>query len=167
MSLKKAQEDLQAERARHTDTKNELREAQQEAQEFCQRWKQTAGELNRCSSGVQASNQLSDSELIEKVNMLRYNIRTFAQQYFGDTTRISGISPKFYDFCEPYSLCSATLLKDYMLSSVSRPALVHALLWSVVVDHVFGGFRWGLEASLSTALYLLHRFLGMSFSANA
>ncbi|KAK4215400.1 hypothetical protein QBC37DRAFT_481483 [Rhypophila decipiens] len=139
--------DLETERLRREDVENKLREKSSEAQEVQKRWKQTARELNTLRSQQQGFGVITDDYLVNSVKRLRYNIQTFAIQFYGEKApilkdfRTKGYFSKLFHTVEN--------LESDVLSPERRATAIQAIIWWVLVDKVFGRFRWlGQAASL-------------------
>lgn len=139
--------ELETERVAANRKKLEAKEKQLEdkVKDVTARWKSTAELLEK--EKLRAQNRglyrVTDAYLEEMIIRLRYNIRSFAIQYF------SGAIPKRLKFevnslwkrCkEPITGGSDGCL-DYMESSEKRTHIVQAFLWRIIVYRVLNRFR--------------------------
>jgi hypothetical protein len=131
-----------AQRIAHNQTKLQLQKKQQEADDMCKRWRGAAYELGRFQRQGRASNQMTDAEIIEKAGSLRFNIRNFCLQFFGDDARCPYSDRDIFDFLNRHLQLSFPSYTAYLLSPSCRPSLVQAFLWSFLQSEVFGSFRW-------------------------
>lgn len=106
------------------------------------RWKQTAKELNSLRAQGQGFYQVTDNYLEGLVTRLRYNIRSFAIQYF------SGKLSKIPDFeknsvwqqCMDVVIEKAKGQLDF--TSDKRILMVQAFFWRILVNRIFYKYKW-------------------------
>lgn len=119
-----------------------------DVKDFKSRWKKAAKELDGLRVQGQGFYQVTDNYLCDLIIQLRYKIRDFGIQYFSEEL---SKCPRF----EPNRVW-----KDYMVSttrdrsyldlvecSETRPSVIQAFLWRVIVQEVFCKFRWAGSAS--------------------
>ncbi|KAF4627522.1 hypothetical protein G7Y89_g10640 [Cudoniella acicularis] len=153
------QSKLEVERRLREKAEDDLRQRSIEVEETRKRWKQAARELDKCRSQSQGFYQVTDHYLIELTTQLRYNIRSFAIQYFGGELRKKP-NCKRTDYWKLFmeSTTSKTIAPEtYLLSKIKCPSIIQAFLWRFLVSKIFDNFRWAGDASLS--FWELCRFL--------
>ncbi|KAM7191751.1 hypothetical protein V8F33_008718 [Rhypophila sp. PSN 637] len=136
---------LQGEERRREDAENKLREKSSEAQETQKRWKQTARELNILRSQQQGFGTITDDYLVKSVKSLRYNIQTFAIQFFGGkapTLKNCRVDKYFINLLD-----GVENLKSDLVSQERRATAIQCIIWWVLVDSVFDNFLWVGQAA--------------------
>ena len=134
----KNMEDLLKEKSR------ELEDKVDDLADMRKRWKQAAVELDKLKSWQnRLPYQMTDGELENEVMQLRYNIRNFAFQYFGDELpgRLLEKNPQLL---EPFSelVSNKRVLLDYLLSSGKRAFIIQAYMWKFLYIRLFDTFIW-------------------------
>ncbi|KAI4693399.1 uncharacterized protein J4E88_001770 [Alternaria novae-zelandiae] len=112
------------------------------------RWKQTAKELNGLRAQGQGFYQVTDNYLYDLITQLRYKVRDFGIQYFSEKL------PKRSQF-EPNRVWKENMVPttrdesylDLVNCSETRPSVIQAFMWRVIVQEVFCKFRWAGTAS--------------------
>ncbi|KAH8903395.1 hypothetical protein BR93DRAFT_986755 [Coniochaeta sp. PMI_546] len=148
---------LEAEKTAHRETQHQLEKRQRDADSMRKSWLEAANHLNRALRQGQAVNQMTDDELIHKAAALRFRIKNFALQFFGD--ELKGVhTHTAVDFLSRHLNLSPRSLRVYLRSSSLRPMLVRSFLWCFLRKAVFGRFRW-VPQEASTAMLDLNRLL--------
>ncbi|KAB5536287.1 hypothetical protein GE09DRAFT_1142033 [Coniochaeta sp. 2T2.1] len=140
--LNHAMSALEKERAAHSETRSELENKHDEVKDMRKRWLDSATQLNSLIRQGQTPNQMTDDEIIQKVSALRFTIKSFALQFFGDDIKQLEIDGAASDFLNHYVQLPEDYLEAYMQSQSFRPMLVRAFLWEYIREHVFGEFCW-------------------------
>lgn len=140
----------------------ELQQKQQEAQNWRDRHRKAALELNKLKSQDQVGHQVTDKELSEKVAQLRYNIKNFSFQHFEGELPSAKLS---YDLQQrPHETINDLLrmsLNTYstlMQSRSGRPKVVQALVWAFIYRKLLEQFRWASD-DMGLAMFNIVRFL--------
>lgn len=149
---------LEAEKMAHRETQHQLEKKLHDADSMRKSWLEAANHLDRALRQGQAVNQMTDDELIHKAEALRFKIKNFALQFFGDELKTIEQSHATVDLLRTHLNLSPRSLKVYLRSSSLRPMLVRSFLWCYLRKAVFGRFRWVPHES-STAMLDLDRFL--------
>lgn len=120
------------------------------------RWKQAAVELDKLKSWQRRlPYQMTDSDLENEVMQLRYNIRNFAFQYFGDELP-NRLLKKNSKLLKPFLelVLNENILLEYLSSSEKRPFIIQAYMWKVLNGRLFDTFLWaGHEGNSIMRLY--------------
>lgn len=136
---------LEAERYRRETAENQLTDKSTEALEIQKRWKQVARELNNLRSQQQVFHILTDDYLVERAKNLRYSIQNLAIQYYGGDPPMFQRTPEMHHWFSRL-LGSVVNLKTALMSPAQRSNAIQAILWQVLLEHVFDGFCWMQEA---------------------
>ena len=145
------QSELTKERELRESAESELRKMQTEVKDIRQRWKLAARELDKIQRQGQPSGfyQVTDNYLIDLITRLRYSIRNISIQYFSEplgTVRRLQEDGVLYPFMESTTPGSDDFF-EYLVSPARRPKVIQAFLWKVLVDKLFGQFRWAGRGS--------------------
>ncbi|KAF2826646.1 hypothetical protein CC86DRAFT_466502 [Ophiobolus disseminans] len=127
-------------------------------------WKRTAKELNGVRTQGQGFYQITDNYLQGLITQLRYNIRSFAIQYFSGTRpkRITFEPNRVWRTCmEPITDGSEAYL-DYMISPDQRTGIVQGFLWRILFHEVFNNFRWAGASRSMVDMYETLRYRPVS-----
>jgi hypothetical protein len=140
--------DLEAERGFRQQAQDDLRQKSIEMEEIRKRWKQAARELGKCRSQSQGFYQITDNYLIELTIQLRYNIRSFAIQYFEGELRKAPKLEKteYWKTYMEFTTRGAISCETYLLSQGKCPSIIQAFLWRFLVGQIFDNFRWAGDA---------------------
>ncbi|KAI0552466.1 hypothetical protein F4679DRAFT_581376 [Xylaria curta] len=134
-------------------TQDDLKRTTENLQEIQKKWKKATLQLDQLQSREAGTYQLADSEFIDSVTQLRYNIRNFASQYFegkappGSKNLTTGnLSTYMLETTED------DLYLDYLMSPSQGPFVVQSFLWRLLVGEVFEKFCWAprLQESMAT-----------------
>ena len=139
---------LAVEQGLREQTQDELQQRSMEAEETRKRWKQAARELDKIRAQSQGFYQVTDNYLIELTTQLRYNIRSFAIQYFGGEVP-SSVQIERTDYWKMYMEFTTRATRGheaYLLSQKKCHSIIQAFLWRFLVDQVFDKFRWAGDA---------------------
>ena len=139
---------LAVERGLREQTQDELQQRSMEAEETRKRWKQAARELDKIRAQSQGFYQVTDNYLIELTTQLRYNIRSFAIQYFGGEVP-SSVQIERTDYWKMYMEFTTRATRGheaYLLSQKKCHSIIQAFIWRFLVDQVFDKFRWAGDA---------------------
>ena len=137
------QEKIYTERAL-VGAREELQRTFEELEEIRKKWKKAASQLSQLRSDGARSCQLIDSDLIDKVKHLRYEIQSFSLQYFEAQgceeanamesnqllKHLRNTTPLTHDY------------KVYLESGIEGPMVIQSFLWRMLVGEVFGKFHW-------------------------
>ncbi|KAI0393504.1 hypothetical protein F5Y17DRAFT_476763 [Xylariaceae sp. FL0594] len=129
-----------------SETQEELLSSNQTIQTLRQKWVAVSSELRKLRAEGQETSQLADSDLIEAVESLRYQVRNFAAQHFPH--RVSGQPEEDSrrGFSEFSSNTIAAMAREHgrelMLSEEKWPAMAQLYLWTVLTTKIFYKFRW-------------------------
>ncbi|KAI1214572.1 uncharacterized protein F4807DRAFT_403794 [Annulohypoxylon truncatum] len=139
--------ELEKEHQARVQAENETRQLNSKLKSIQIKWKRTANKLDQILSQSQGFSQVTDEELKEMALQLRYNIRNFAIQYFGDPVgyRRAETYPDYvYYLPEYYEL--------YLTRPENYPTVVQAFLWDVLTYKIFNRFRWAgcMSSSFNT-----------------
>jgi len=111
-------------------------------------WKKAAKQLNGLIAQGQGHHQVTDSYLCGLITQLRYKIRDFGIQYFSEKLPKR---PKFeQNWLWKEHMASTTRdesYADFVNYPETRPSVIQAFLWRVIVHEVFSKFRWAGPAS--------------------
>jgi hypothetical protein len=145
---------LGKERELREEAEEDVRETQTELDEIRRYWKQTTRELDKLQRQGQQSGfyQITDNYLVQLINVLRYNIRNLAVQYFSEPVATAmgnedDASPLsvYLRFANP-----RTVIRNSFLNDVEqRPKIIQAFLWKVLVTETSGKLRWAGRSSFS------------------
>ena len=137
----------------------EFEKKEQELDDLRKRWKQAVSELNRFMARGQGFVQVTDRELIQHATQLRFNVRNFAEHYFGgETVDAKGIS-SFSSFFQEYRRIPHEDYEACMKSSSKRPMVIRTFIWAFLVKDIFGQFCWA-GSRVHDAMTNLARALG-------
>jgi hypothetical protein len=119
--------------------------------EVTKRWKQAAKELDEQRSQNQGFYQVTDDYLTGLASQLRFNIKSFAIQYFGEEIVSRRIKYKVTEIWEKHmkTVMLAGSLDDHMMASQTRPSVIQAFLWSFLCEQIFDRFRWAMDSAKS------------------
>jgi predicted nucleic acid-binding Zn-ribbon protein len=113
------------------------------------RWKQAAKELNGLRAQGRGFYQVTDNYLCDLITRLRYRVRDFGIQHFSEKLPKR---PKFEEnrVWKEYMVSTTRdeSYLDFVNCSETRPSIIQAFLWRVIVHEVFCKFRWAGSASL-------------------
>lgn len=140
-------EALQAERLAHQETLHKLQQKQLQVGEMRKKWRETANHLDRVLRQGQAANQMTDDEVIRKVSALRFKVKNFALQFFGDELKEARLGKPTLDFLSEYLQLPHRSLNAYIGSSLFRPMLVRAFLWRSLLREIFGRYCWSQQVA--------------------
>ncbi|KAK8078891.1 hypothetical protein PG994_002698 [Apiospora phragmitis] len=143
--LNRAQQDAQLERQHRTRLEAELREKDQEAKRIRTQWRQTAVELNRLKvqeRGPGGAEQMTDRDVVDRVELLRYEVRSFAFQHFDSPQLSEARIEAALGPLQRRVRLPPHKLRTYLVSSSRRHLIIRAFIWLVLVDYVFEGFEW-------------------------
>ncbi|KAM0346551.1 hypothetical protein ACHAPY_011633 [Fusarium culmorum] len=161
--LHRALKDSRADNTKYKDLLHQSQEREQELnqaldeevaskEEFRNLWKQNAADLNAHLVNDRGFKPLDDKVFIDKVSLLRRDIRDFAYQYFGSwPPDIKPSSQSIKEVTKMLELESSSIFRMFALSSVIR-----AYMWIFLAKKVFNRFVW---AEHSEAIYELTEFL--------
>ncbi|KAH6859113.1 hypothetical protein BKA58DRAFT_393615 [Alternaria rosae] len=111
-------------------------------------WKKAAKQLNGLIAQGQGHHQVTDNYLCGLITQLRYKIRDFGIQYFSEKLPKR---PKFeQNWVWKEHMASTTRdesYADFVNYPETRPSVIQAFLWRVIVHEVFSKFRWAGPAS--------------------
>lgn len=155
----------------------DLKKKEQELNEYCQQkdheldylrkaWKQANNELNKVLAQAQGFLQVTDNELIQKTRLLRFNIRNFADQQFGEADIDAKSLSSFWISVEKYTQIPYDLFVTCAKNPSSRHITVGAFLWAVLQQEIFGSFRWAghhVSKMMSHLEYALSKVILVSF----
>jgi hypothetical protein len=142
------QNSLEEERRIREEAEKELVQKNIELDGIRKRWKQTARELDKFRVQGQGFYQVTDRYLIQLATQLRYNIRSFAIQYFeGDLhNEWREENTSFWDYmCDTTSGTKA--YQAYLMSPSRCSSIIQSFLWRVLKGRIFGKFRWAGRVS--------------------
>ncbi|EWG54155.1 hypothetical protein FVEG_17261 [Fusarium verticillioides 7600] len=109
-----------------------------EAEEYKALWKQSAADLNSHLVNDRGFKPFDDRFFIEKVMLLRRNIRDFAYQYYDDwPADIKHYSNPISEMADMLDLDPNCMCRDFNPSSIVR-----GYIWGFLDNHVFGRFIW-------------------------
>ena len=117
-----------------------------EADDFCQRWKQTAKELRKYQAQDKVVDQVTDPEVIQKARQIQYNVRNFAYQHFGgelNPGKGGPGGPGSWQDLQKHLQMPTDFFEACINSPVKRPMLVGAFVWDFLMEEIFERFRWG------------------------
>lgn len=133
-SLKK---DLEQERQARIGAENDNEQLSSRLKSIQIKWKRAANELDQIRSKPRDFAPVTDEELKNMVTQLRYNIRSFAIQYFSDRPGHNTVEndPIFAGYIRRH-------LKLCLKQPETYPALVQAFIWIVLLNQIFDRGRW-------------------------
>ncbi|OIW26649.1 hypothetical protein CONLIGDRAFT_620543 [Coniochaeta ligniaria NRRL 30616] len=149
---------LQKESVMHSQTQLQLQQKQQEVDDVRKRWRDAANQLDAIIRQGQGVNQMTDDELIQRATALRFKVKNFALQFFGDEIEEPRMTKDAFDFLNHHLRLHLHSFKAYMLSSSFRPVLVRAFLWHYLQYKVFRNCGWAPHDE-SSAFMLMKWFL--------
>jgi hypothetical protein len=129
--------------------KSQVTQYDEKLKDIKSRWKQAAKELNGLRAQGRGFYQVTDNYLCDLITRLRYRVRDFGIQHFSEelTTR-----PKFEQnrVWNEYMVSTTRdeSYLDFVNCSETRPNIIQAFIWKVIVREVFCKFRWAGSASL-------------------
>lgn len=131
------------------DYENKLKHAEAALATVRKKWKQAATDLDKMKSSQQRGYHMTDSELKDTVNRLRYNISRFAIQYFGGRLPREANIDRIVDSRDLNGwrqlskfLGNRDITISYIGSDRRRPYIVQALIWDTMYWAVFGEALW-------------------------
>jgi hypothetical protein len=145
--LHRAEADLEAEKQMREHTNGQLHQKQQELDKVFKCWRESASQLDRILSQGQGYNLATDDELIQKATTLRYNIRSFAIEFFGDEVKNVKVSETTSESINRYLQITPCSVAAYIQSESFRPAIVRAFLWQYLRFNIFEAFSWAPESA--------------------
>jgi hypothetical protein len=154
---------LEAERMAHRETQLQLQKNQYDADNMRKSWLEAANHLDRALRQGQVANQMTDDELTQRAAALRFKIKNFALQFFGDEITTVTFNQATSGLINKYLKLPRRLLRAYLILPSLRPMLVRAFLWEALRRKVFGRFLWALQGA-SPAMLDMSRCLSMFFS---
>jgi len=142
--LQALQKTLEEERRHRETAENELRKKNIELEDIRKRWKQAASELNKFRVQAQGFYQVTDRYLIDLATQLRYNIRSFAIQYFGGAlpNNVKMQNTEFFECYMQPATPGTDAYRVYLRSPGKCPSIVQAFLWRVLASEIFDKFLW-------------------------
>lgn len=140
------QKSLEEERGIREMAEKELSQRNIEVEDIRKRWKQVARELDKFRAQGQGFYQVTDHYLIDLATRLRYNIRSFAIQYFGGELH-RNVRMERTDFWDRYMTDATPDYEAYLASPGRRPSIIQSFLWKVLEGQIFGRFLWAGRAS--------------------
>jgi hypothetical protein len=164
VSKNKQYQDLLSQSHNQAEEVNQaLSQTTAEVEEYKALWKQSARDLNSHLVNDRGFKPFDDKFFIDKVTLLRRNIRDFAYQYYDNwPADIKVSSNPIREMADMLDLDP-----NYMCRDLSPSSVVRAYIWGFLGQHVFGRFVWAgnppamceLLDSLST------HYPSLSFSA--
>ncbi|KAI1092294.1 hypothetical protein F5B19DRAFT_211544 [Rostrohypoxylon terebratum] len=133
-TIEALKQELEQERQACIRVENELND---KLESIKTKWKRAANELDQIRSKPRDFVPVTDEELKNMVTQLRYNIRSFAIQYFSDRPGYirAEKDPVFAAYIP-------RLLKSCLEQPETYPSLVQAFIWVVIETQIFNRGRW-------------------------
>ncbi|KAI0970581.1 hypothetical protein F4678DRAFT_479975 [Xylaria arbuscula] len=124
-------------------TKHDLKTTKEQYSEVEKRWKKATSQLSQLQSNESGTHKLVDSDLIAEVGNLRYNIRSFASQYFPGSAPRQPKHPSAENF-RKYMVDFTEHNKQHrtLPSEAKGPLVIQSFLWRLLVGEVFENFCW-------------------------
>ncbi|EFX01587.1 hypothetical protein CMQ_8053 [Grosmannia clavigera kw1407] len=134
----------------------ELKSKYTELVDVRRRWKQLARELEKAKRQSHNVYQITDQELVQRFERLRYNISNFSMRYFGIGTMTTYRTQYFKKYLTTV-IPDGHKIYHYLDSKVYRPILLQSFLWRVISGEVLDFALWagGENGSLQNLLDLL------------
>ena len=155
----KLQNDLTMERELREHAQLDLSQRNIDVEETRKLWKRAARELDRTRSQSQGFYQVTDPYLVGLTKQLRYNIQSFAIQYFAGErhNELQFEAPILWQSYMELATGRTTDYKFWLSSQDKCASIIQAFLWRVLVGKIFDRFRWAGDAGKE--LFELCRFL--------
>ncbi|KUI58334.1 hypothetical protein VP1G_05586 [Cytospora mali] len=131
-------------------------------------WKKAATELDTLRSQRQGFYQMTDDYLITLIKQLRYNIRSFAIQYFGDEPQSwMAFAPEAGSNLGKRIMAATTpgsnAFNDYLESHTRCPSIIQAFLWNFLKYWIFNCAYWAGDGELHEHIFELCRGLNPKY----
>ncbi|KAI5864717.1 hypothetical protein GGS23DRAFT_595425 [Durotheca rogersii] len=123
----------------------ELGKKSNECESIRKRWKQTARKLGMAKGQSPAFYQITDRELTQLAEQLKYDISNFSISYSETTSREVDSRSDFYRAYLADIVPNKEILKSYLSSETECPGLIQAFMWHVIIEQVFNCALWAGE----------------------
>lgn len=121
---------LEVEESAHRETRLQLKKMQHQADNMRKSWVDAANHLDRVLRQGQLLNQMTDDELIHKASALRFKVKNFALQFFGDEMRpvVFNQATRGSSYIAAHLGIPHRTTKAYLKSSSARPMLIRSFI---------------------------------------
>lgn len=157
---------LEAEESAHRETRHQLTKIRHKADDMRKSWVDAANHLDRVLRQGQLPNQMTDDELIQKSTGLRFKVKNFALQFFGDEVMFLKSDHAASRRIANIMKISHRRVKAYVHSPSLRPMLIRVFLWHLLREDIFGQFFWA-SSDASSAMFDLSSILSTSLNCRS
>ncbi|KAI9149949.1 hypothetical protein HJFPF1_09696 [Paramyrothecium foliicola] len=141
MDAERLRRELDRERQHRARLETELQQREVDVKHAREQWRRAAGELNRHKAQSKRVAQLTDQDVVDRVEQLRYEIKSFTFQHFESPLSQERIRSAFGALQWRLRMGDHRL-EAYLVAPAQRHMVIRAFIWHVLVNEFYQQYRW-------------------------